>query len=123
MPDYPFICQKCDKQQISLFMTIAEYSAAIKDAQTTAFCETCHRKTTFDRIIGPFQIMGGSKHYKSVEKYWDERPVEKRIKEEQLKQEMAKRKQAILDKATNKVTSKREDRRKGYKEERLRLDD
>lgn len=124
MPDYPFKCQTCDMQQVLLFMTIAEYSEQVKDSQMTIYCDKCGHDTIFDRIIGPFQIMGGAKGYKSLEKYWEERPAERRQKEEQIKADMQKRHEAVMKKAaTKKVVSKREDRHSGYKENKMRLDE
>lgn len=136
---YPFSCTKCGIIERYIFLA-AEYDQHVHSEEDgegmdglhrTELCPKCGTKTMYRHISADTMpgVMGGTRGYKSMERFWSENPGLARQKEEEILKKRDERfRKQVLDRIDKqKPSNRKSNRHKGYGkgngEERLRLDD
>lgn len=114
---YDFKCKECDYEQGAVF-AMADYDKRVmKDGRLKRIrCEKCKTISLYRHIILAPAALGGTKGYKSMERYQNENPSNTRRLEDQLAKKMADRhRKRVLDKINKQVGGgKSGDRNKDY---------
>jgi hypothetical protein len=128
---YDFKCKQCEHIQPFVFPAVEYDKFVMEDGRIKRRrCEKCkamalYRYVDPDRVPG---IMGGSRNYMSMERYWSQNPGEARKKEDELSRKMADRHHERVTKRIDKQTERsgsdkrHKDYGEGQGEQRLKLD-
>lgn len=116
---YDFKCKECGHEQSKVFSMNDYDQRVMEDGRLKREkCEECRTISLYRHIILPPAVLGGTKGYKSMERYQNENPGNTRRLEDQLAKKMADRhRKRVLDKINKDVGGgRRGDRNKDYGE-------
>ena len=128
---YDFLCIECNHQQVINFSAI-EYdnNVHLDGLYKHNSCEMCGKKSLYRHITQSNMpsVMGGTKGYKSIDKYWSDNPALRRAKEEEVLKQINDRRERNWKKRKNApMYNEPENRHKDYgpnsKEDKLKLDE
>lgn len=121
---YAFSCKTCGHRQDFVFFA-SEYdqyvhneNEEVEGCHRIELCEKCRTKTLYRHISVDTmpQVMGGSKGYKSMERYWADNPGLRRQHEDAMAAKMEDRhRKRVLDRINKQIKpSGKSNRHKGY---------
>lgn len=127
---YDFKCKECGHEQGAVF-SMADYDNYVMEngRLKRKKCEECKTISLYRHIVEAPAALGGTKGYKSMERYQAENPGNSRRLEDQLAKKMANRhRKRVLDNINKQMGGgKRSDRNKNYgdgqSEKKLESDD
>jgi hypothetical protein len=127
---YDFKCKECDHEQGATFPANDYDDYVMEDGRLKRKkCEECKTISLYRHIIDAPAALGGTKGYKSMERYQADNPGNSRRLQDQLETKMADRhRKRVLDNINKQMGGgKRGDRHKDYGdgqgEKKLRSDD
>jgi hypothetical protein len=127
---YDFKCSNCGHEQGAVF-PMADYDKYVKEdgRLKRKKCEECKTISLYRHIISAPAALGGTKGYKSMERYQSDNPGNSRRLEDQLAKKMEDRyRRRVLDNINKQMGGgRRDDRNKDYgegqSEKKLKFDD
>lgn len=114
---YDFKCTKCDHEQGATFPANDYEKYVMEDGRLKRKkCEECKTISLYRHIVVAPAALGGTKGYKSMERYQNENPGNTRRLEDQLAIKMADRhRKRVLDRINKQAGGgRRSDRNKDY---------
>jgi len=114
---YDFRCKTCDHEQVESFLANDYDKKVHEDGRLKRKrCKNCKTITLYRHITKAPDIMGGTKGYMSMERWWKQNPDHYKRKEAELQKQMGDRhRKRVLDKINKEIGGgKRDDRHKDY---------